>query len=203
MSDDNTPKKEVIIKRYFYRDKDYIALYSKNGNLIKRYEYSEKANKLKSLSTTEKTNEKRIREYYQENDMKKGEIYTPTNTKSKEYNEHLTNFIDNGIIKENQTHEFKNENRLVFRKDKKIRQFDYMYINVEVKVYFDGHYTIARGRSDYVYGRMIEDREEFSYIRQAIKRAIAPYGSNLKFKLLNWNYAYHQEKYIHFGKKLQ
>lgn len=191
-------KEKLEIKKYNYRDTEYIALYSEKNKLIKRFEYKEKAPKIKSLSTTNETNEMRIREYYQN---KSHSVYTPTATR--DYTEQLNTFIPNNKIKNKEVLNFKNENRLIFTKNKNIKQFDYMYINVAVKVYFDGHYIIARGRSDYVYGRTITDREEYSYIRQAIKRAIAPYGSNLKFKLLNWSYAYHQQKYIDFNKEQQ
>lgn len=183
-------KEELIINRYHYRDKEYITLKKKNGKVIKKFNYSDKKKNIKNISETKYTNEENIRYYYQK---KSPEKYEPT-TKN-DYKEQLNNFPKN---KRKSTLVFKNENRLVFTHQKYIKKFDYMYINAQVRVYFDGVYTIASGRSNYVYARKISDDEEAQALKQAIKRAIAPYGSNLKFKLINWNYVFHQEKYTDF-----
>jgi hypothetical protein len=188
-----TPK-ELKIRRYNYRDTEYVVVYNSDGNLVKRFHYKENAKTFSSINKTKYANEETIRKYYQ---SKSDVPYKPT-TKT-EYKKQFEKFEHNKI---QSPHEkvFKNKNRLLFRKDKRIQNFDYMYINVRVKIYFDGVYSISSGRSNYYYGKQISDSEERQALQQAIRRAIAPYGYSVKYELLNWNYAYHQIKYTDFDK---
>jgi hypothetical protein len=189
-------KKEVLdIRRYNYRDKEYISIHKSNGNLVKRFQYADNAKPIKGLNNTKYANEKTIRYYYQN---KSDDKYEPT-TKG-EYKEQFKKLEDKKL-KQKDIKVFKNENRLIFTHNKNIKNFDYMYINAKVKIFLDGQVVIAYGRSSYIYGRNISDSEEAQALQQAVRRAIAPYGSNLKITMLSWNYVYHQEKYKDFDRR--
>jgi len=190
-------KKELIVNKYEYKGKNYIILKDNKNKVIKRFKYDEKATQIKNLSKTKYANEKTIKDYYR---LQSDEKYIPTS--KKEGKENLKQLIKNDeqdIKYHKDIKVFQNENRLIFTNKKQIKSFDYMYMNVTVKIYFDGFYTIVNGRSDYIYRQILEN-EKMRLIQQAIKRAIAPYGSNVKFKLIEFKYVYHQQNYLHFNK---
>lgn len=90
---------------------------------------------------------------------------------------------------------FKKGSRIIFSNQKRIRTFDYTYVSVNVRVYFDGFYTDVTGRSDYIKGKQIPNNEIPELIRIAVIRAIAPFGSNVNFKILDYNLAYYQDEF--------
>lgn len=167
----------------------HIEVYEDN-KLRMKFIYDEDVKTLRNPSTQKRANEECIRYYYQ--NMSKEE-YKPLNFN--QATQEISNLRDKpSNVVGKKSKQFKNGNSIIFTNKRNIDYFDFTYINVRVKVYFDGHHVIARGRSDYKYSSQIKNSEVSYFISQAVIRAIAPYGSNLKFKPLSWSYAYHISK---------
>lgn len=168
-------KKGQIIKS-FVEDKDKVKLIDDNKPIDK---------------VTDKTASKEaIRKYFQVRAEREGFIYEPKTKKelAKEQKTFLKKHDDERYAKAIKV--FKNKNKLIFTNKRLIKNFDYTYVQVKLKIYFDGFYTIASGRAKY-HPNHITDRQLKGEIYQAIRNCLAPFGSNLKFDLLDWNYVYH------------
>jgi len=195
---DDRTNKRVEFKVYNRNDKKYIEVYEKNqnensknyGNYEKRFKflYSPTAPKIRDIKKTKSANEESLRYYYKN---LSDEPYNPnTNDDNKK---ELNKLEEKKPKSETKNKKFKNGNQIIFTNNQRVKNFDYTYINVRVKVYFDGHHVIANGRSDYKYYEQIKNNEISFYLKQAIMRAISPYGSNLKYRALSWSFAYHQQ----------
>lgn len=180
-------KIRLDLKIYTYDGEMYIKVMESDRERFK-FIYDPEVKRIHNIKIQKRASEEAIREYYQRISK---EEYTPLNFNqaTSEINR-LSNSKAKVISKREKV--FKNGNRIIFTNKRNIQNFDFTYITVRVKVYFDGHYVISRGRSDYRYFRDIKDDEIPYYISQAVMRAIAPYGSNLNFKPLSWSFAYHQ-----------
>ncbi|MFW6130100.1 MAG: hypothetical protein ACOC56_02875 [Atribacterota bacterium] len=186
-------RKKLKIKRYNHDGVEKIKVIDSKG-VEHSFIYSENVKRINNLAHQKKANEEAIYNFFKDKDTKP--VSHP------EYYQNLHDKLDLSKRKDEKYRsnikEFKNENRLIFTNKKKIHNFTHTYILVKVRIYFNGFYTIAKGRSDYIYNRHIEDTELMYLINQATMRAVAPYGSNIKFKLITWNYVYYQQKYVDF-----
>lgn len=193
-------KQRLFINRYFDRKgKEFITLKDKNGILIRRFRYNEKRKNIKNFHLEKEASEESIKNYFAKRHKKEtGQKYIPTS--QEEYEKKAVILSEYKKEERKKSRVFRNENRLIFTGKKQVKNFDYVYINVKVKVYFDGVYVIANGRSDYIYHRQIKESEKIFYVNQAMRRAIAPYGSNVSFKPISWQYVYHQRKFLDFDK---
>lgn len=200
-------KKRLILERYtkIKNDKEvkYISLRNfKTNKIIKTFLYDSKRTKpIIHLSKNKTANEKVIFDYYKSRHKKetgndyKGlspEKFKKDFIKFKEKNE-----IDKFKYSSKQ---FKNRNRLIFSNKKIKEDFDFMYIQVRLKIYLDGIYVYDVGRSKYKYDKEIKNNEVPIYLKQAILNCIGRYGSEVNFKLLSWAFGYHQINHIHYNK---
>lgn len=178
-----------IIKDFELKDTQYIKNKFKKSDLSKEDRltsyYSQKL--LKDLSSKHK--------------KQTGEKYIPTS--KKELKTQIASFTDihkdSKYIKHIKTFRT-SENRVLYsNKQLSNINFTYAYINVKVKVYLNGYFVYSFGRSDLM-KRHIKKYELEYHINKAIKRAIAPFGSNVKFKPVEWTYAYKQNRRKDFDK---
>ena len=179
----------------------FIYIRDEKGRIKKTFIYDRERKQsleaTKTLSQIDDTHASKesIRKYFQKRAEKEGIKYNPKNPDELLVQE--KNFINNHIGKSyvRSVKTFKNENQLIFTNKRKITNFeknkiDYTYVQVDLRIYFDGHYieTSGKGRN---YSHQLTNTELREEIHQAILNGLAPYGSNLKFDLLRWNYVYH------------
>lgn len=86
---------------------------------------------------------------------------------------------------------FKNGNRMYFSNNQLKDNYNNKYIYVKLKIYLDGVYVITFGRGRPYKGHLNKEqiRKE---IHQATLNGIAPYGSNVHFEVIDWNFGHHQ-----------
>lgn len=204
-----TQKRRVVRISYYYRivknEKiDYIKISDAKNNTIKNFIYDKRIRHIRNFHTQRRANEEAILNYFKSKSKRK---YMPTTEKQKQkYNESMKKLHKHKPYQK-RVKTFKNENRLIFTNKGKVKNYNYVYIRAEVMVYLDGVKTKAYGRSKYYYSSEyiggIPKSEIKEAIATAIIRAIAPFGSNVKFKPLRWDFVYHQEKFVHFGRRLK
>lgn len=195
-------RKRLFIDREDDRIKIYCYPYKNNPykkKLVKDFEYDEKVKKISSFKKQKKANEEVILNYYKN---KSKEKYIPTS--KKEFAIQLKEIKRDKRIRIKQF----SKSRIKFSSKKLKINFDYMYVIVKVKIYLDGYSCYAKGRSDYFYSEEMQGENKVypsyrkgipqsklkSAIEQASLRAIAPFGSDVKFRIYNWYYAYHQQQ---------
>lgn len=183
-----------------YVEDERIYIKDKDGKMIQDFKHNPNVKTIKNFNTQKSASEKAILEYYKK--QAKGHVYKPTT--KEEFNKRFEVFVDSNKRKKPRKADVKEFNigsRLLFANQRRIHNYDYMYVQVVLKIHFDGHYDLARGRSDYYYKDDVRFRsykkgiprsELHHAILQATKRALAPYGSNLDFRFVKWQYVYHQ-----------
>ena len=216
-SESPTRKRKLSISRYEKNVSGitltYVRVKNNRGNKIKDFVLDDDTHRngikidkndtpIKSLDSFQDKsgNEKIIRQFIQKHS---DENYKPVS--KKEHLEKRKQLEKEGLIKVKSVKEFA-DSKIIFSKSAKPpKNYTYTYIQVTVKIFFDGFYVLNVGRSDYL---LKEDNPSYSarlrrkagtlpssnirlYIRQAVNRALAPYGSDLKFELQDWSYAYY------------
>lgn len=206
-------RRRLIIDRFYKKSYtaneklEFISISDTKNNVLHTYKVDERIRNMKSLQD-KKSNEKALRNYFQKRSRKKYNPVTREDLKKETESFTNKNKLSKKVDRETETIFLTQHSRLIStRKQHRIKRYDYMYIRVKVKIFFDGFYVIAFGRSDYFYRHPhyvlqkkgyksfvngISPMHEKYAIEQAIQRALAPYGSNLDFKLLDWKYVYHQ-----------
>lgn len=193
-------KKRLNIIRFYRKDKDFMKITDSKNNTLRIFEYDEKIKKITNFNNQKRANEESLLNYFKNKSDKTYNV-----TSKKEYKKEFNQFKD---LNKNKKYEkdiktFFNENRLIFSNKKTIRNYNFMYINVKVKIFLNGFYVYSHGRSNYFYKdeypKGIPVSLHNKSIQQAVLRAIAPFGSSVKFELITWKYVYHQRKYQDFG----
>ena len=205
--DNFTTREEIIIKK---EEKEVttpikkkkvtvnlLNIYNSKGELLNTFLENKNKKQLRDIDksiekvTDQTASRESIRRYFQERAEKEGEVYTPKSEKEfKEEKKEFRKKHDNEeFIKSQKV--FQNGNSLTFSNKNLIKKFNFMYIQVKVKIYFDGYYVISSQRGD-IYHTRIKQRTITKEINKAIRRALAPYGSDLNFELLEWNYVFHR-----------
>jgi len=183
-------RKKLIVER---RD-DIIYVKNKEGTTLRKFEHDENIKVLRNFNTQKRANEQVILEYFKR--KAEGHIYKPTT--KEEFNSRFDVFVADNKFKSYNKHykTFNKGSYLTFANQKRLKDFDYMYIQVTLKIHFDGFYTEARGRSDYYYKSEykngVPNNDITKAIHQATMRALAPYGSNLDFRFIGWQFVYHR-----------
>ena len=205
-------KKQINFIRYYKtikgERKEFIKLETPERKEIKTFDYNIKSKQIKNFKTQKTANEQSIFRYY---NRKSEKAYKPLTIKQ-------SNNLINSEIKDNKKKlDIENkDNKLFgtgseirFSKYNRITNFDYMYISVKLKIYFDGVFTYATGRGDYYYKEKpeyisarlkklpdrIRNQDIEKEIKKAVKRALAPFGYEVKFKLVSWKFCYFTEYY--------
>lgn len=174
--------------------KEKILLTDAKGKTLKSFIYNKNIKILKDFNNQKQANEKVIVDYYKRHE---GEAYKPTS--SKEFIDKINILLnDDKKIKKFNTKEFKwSSSRVVYTKEQRLKKFKWCYVVVELRIHLNGSKFHAMGRSDYLRNK-IPDGFLSTYIYQATRRALAPYGSNLRFDFIWWSYAYYQEYDKHY-----
>lgn len=185
---------KILIYSYPYKDNPY------RKKLIREFEHDENVKKITNFDKQTKANEEVILNWYKNRSKEKyvatseDEIKTQLSEIKRDHRVRIKHFT---------------KSRILFSPTKKKLNFDYMYVVVKVKIYLDGYNAYSKGRSDYFYynetrgekriykahgNKGIPNEQLSSAISQASMRAIAPFGSKVKFDIINWHYAYHQQE---------
>ena len=203
-----TSRKLEIRTRYEIRDGkkiNYISVQDRERTFFKEFRQDSKKTRLtdENLSLdyiSDKTaSKKSLRRYFQKRAEKQGFIYRPTESEwlesqdNTKLNETEQKFLqkhesDQTYVKDIHTFET-TDNKIIFTNRRRIKNFKYTYISVKVKIFFDGYYVIAKGRSGYRF-EQITDEQLQKVLNEAIRYTLKPYGSNLKFELIDWSYGY-------------
>jgi hypothetical protein len=179
---------------------------------VRIFQYSERVKNIKSFHTQKSANEKAIREYLVDKGEKEtGKEYKPTSIKERDKDIEQS-ISENNKIKERSIHTYANQNRLVSSRKILDIDFQYVYIRVKVKVFYNGLYSYAYGNSDHLrnmYKEPPELHKNRRYIKgnvpdhllkeliaQAIRRALYTVagGYDVKYDLEYWEYVYKQRK---------
>lgn len=185
---------------------DTLFLHNAKGQIIKIYIHDDRVKNMKSLGE-HRANEKAIRYFYQKHSNRK-ELYLPITPEKLKTMVSKFEDIHKGKDYVKDIKEYRTvQNRLIFTNQKRISDFDFMYIRVKIRINFDGVYIYSYGRSNYFYKELTPElakkgyrlhkkgilpTEEKAALSKAIIEALRPYGYDLEYKLVSWNYVYHQ-----------
>lgn len=175
--------------------------------------YDEKVKHIHNFHTQKKMNDKALRKYIVERSGEKaGKL---NKSQQKEIREKALKDIPTEERSFIHTHIYKTtKTRLLQSKSQQDIEYDYMYLRVKIKIFYDGWYRFALGNSDYQYnpsyykpelnkgkpftqGGEISDTKLKLMLYQAVKRALAQGGSyDARFKIISVNFCYHQGKKV-------
>lgn len=174
------------------------------------FDYREDSKNIKDIRTQKTANEHSIFLYYNRKSEKsykpisKSTFYRYMNNEVKSATEKLHTKTSRKVFNNGSLIDF-------FSKADQKRYLDYdlMYISTKVRVYFDGVFVDAVGRGDYYYKdkpdyiserlkrlpNHIRKEDIETEIRKAVKRALAPFGYEVRFKLISWKFCYYKERW--------
>lgn len=170
------------------------------GNIIRKFEHDPTVKKIGDFENQKKANEKALLDYY----VAQSKIEYKEGKKISVDEVSLINFYDKDKDKKKfeKIEYFKNKNRLLISNKKLKIKYSYVYIKVKVKIYLDGYVTHVYGYSNHYdtikYPNGIPDGIRDYAIYKAIIRALRPFGSNVRFKPMEWYYVYKQDRVDHF-----
>lgn len=200
---------KIIITYEFKKNKDnsiteFILVQNKNGHTIKKFKRNDRLKNIKNFKTQVSGNEEAIRNYFQKRFEKSGGKYKPTDSKyikysvSKQINKNETEKKDKIIKNLINGNQYIFSNKQSFKKSK----YNFVYVSVKVKIWFNGIWLYNWGKGDNFhkedYPKGIPKKKLREQIIKGIRWALAPYGSDLKFELISWQYIYHRRKYEDF-----
>ena len=178
--------------------KNEIVIKDLHGKIDKKFIYNEDIKVIRNWKTQKQASEKAILEYFKR--KAEGHIYKPTTPE--EYKSRFEVFVkeENKNLSEEEkkyhTTKFIKGSKLIHTRQKRLKEFDYMYIEVIIKVHFDGYYTNAWGKGNNYYNppnnKGIPKGKISNEIHKATLWALAPYGSNVDFRFISWGYVYHK-----------
>lgn len=203
-------------KKEWFKGKEIERLYVTDykGDVIKVYRVDDRLRNMKSINDRH-SNEKALKNYFRKIEgietkkLTKLQIKKEVDKRNEDF--YKKNIKEGKVDKKTEKVFTTTSTELISTKKRGIiKDYNFMYIRAKVKIFFDGFYVVSYGRSDYFYRNLTPELAKKGYkqfrkgiplsleksaLAQAILRALAPYGYDLEFKLLEWRYAYHKDRF--------
>jgi hypothetical protein len=200
---DLKPKTEII--RYENKDgstSTKIREY-KRFQIIDKYGMNrifiedKRISKIKNYHTQKKASKKALIDYFS---RRSGTKYKPTSKEDGNKKvEKVVKQLDNKDLKPD-VYNYANGNRILFTNNKiSKRDYNKVAIWVKVKVWLDGVSVYSYGRGDWKLYSDFDERTKMKDTIIARNRALAPYGSKVKYDMIYSKFGYHQRQNEHFG----